>query len=413
MISRRPLSERVGRWVFWLMFAGMHIAFLPMHLTGLMGMPRRVFTYLDGSAYEPLNLLSTIGAAILAVGILLFLIDVARNFRWAPAEGNAGNVFGAGSLEWLPSALYSTRSIPLVTSREPLWDQPDLAKQVEEGRYFLPNSATGLRETIVTSPVLAEPEYVEIIPGPSPWPLISAVFTAFFFLALTVQAYGFATFSGVVMLIAVLRWLWETDRPIRQTSADIGANIQRPTYRIGPSSHGWWALTILFVVFGVIMFMAAFGFLYLYGVHPQFWIAPPDLTTLAPIVALNSAAIGLAYLAGRSLRASAEPRRRIWIWILMAAVPLVTACWLDARTWIDAGLIPSASGQGATVFAIIAQQGTVVALAVIMCAYLVMRATRGLLVGPRDATLDAVMRVVRFTAIQGALVATLTRVVQP
>jgi len=243
--------------------------------------------------------------------------------------------------------------------------------------------------------------------------LLSAVFTAFFFLALTVQAYGFATFSGTVMLIAVLRWLWETDRPIRQTSADIGANIQRPTYRIGPSSHGWWALSILFVVFGMIMFMAAFGFLYLYGVHPGFWIAPPDVVTLAPIVALNAASLGLAWLAGRSLRTSDRPQRRVWIWTLLAAAPLVAACWLDVITWVDAGLIPSASGQGATVFAMIAQQGSVVALAVVMCLYLVLRATRGLLVGPRDATLDAVMRVVRFTAIQGSLVAALTRLVAP
>ena len=384
-----------------------------MHLTGLMGMPRRVYTYLDGSAYAVLNLVSTIGSGILALGILLFLVDVARNFRWAPADGNAGNVFGAGSLEWLPSALYSTRSIPLVTSREPLWDQPGLAREVEEGRYFLPNSATGLRETIVTSPVMAEPQYVEIMPGPSPWPLVSAVFTAFFFLALTVKAYSFAAFSGVVMLIAVLRWLWETDRPIRQSSADIGANIQRATYRIGPSSHGWWALTILFVVFGMIMFMAAFGFLYLYGVHPSFWIAPPALVTLVPIGALYAAAIGLAYLAGRSLRSADRPRRRVWGWTLASAVPLVAACWMDAQTWLDAGLSPSASGQGATVFAIIAQQGSVVALAVVMCLYLVMRAARGLVVSPRDATLDAVMRVVRFAAVQGVIVAGLTRLVAP
>jgi len=163
----------------------------------------------------------------------------------------------------------------------------------------------------------------------------------------------------------------------------------------------------------MIMFMAAFGFLYLYGVQPGFWIAPPDAVTLAPIVALNATSFGLATLAGRSLRASDSPRRRVWIWTLLAAAPLVAACWLDALTWIDAGLIPSASGQGATVFAMIAQQGSVVALAVVMCFYLVMRATRGLLVGPRDATLDAVMRVVRFTAIQGSLVAALTRLVAP
>jgi cytochrome c oxidase subunit I+III len=67
MASRRPLSERVGKWVFWLMFAGIHITFLPMHLTGLMGMPRRVYTYLPGRSWEIPNLISTVGAFLFAL----------------------------------------------------------------------------------------------------------------------------------------------------------------------------------------------------------------------------------------------------------------------------------------------------------------------------------------------------------
>ncbi|MEA1073075.1 cbb3-type cytochrome c oxidase subunit I [Sphingomonas sp. LY160] len=413
MISRRALSERLGKWVFALMFGGMHIAFLPMHLSGMMGMPRRVFTYLPGSALDWLNMISTIGSAILALGVLLFLFDVARNFRWAPEDGNAGNVFNAGTLEWLPSGLYSTRSIPLVKGREPLWEQPELAKEVEDGRYFLPRSATGLRETIVTSPVMAEPQYVEIMPGPSPWPFTSAIFTAFFFLALTVQAYGFAAFSAIVMVFTTLRWVWETDRPIRQTSADIGANIQVPTYRTGPSSHGWWAITILFVVFGMIMFMAGFSFLYLYGVQPQFWIAPPRLGTLGPILLLYGGAAAFGWWSRQSLVRREAAGRRTWVLMIIAAGLLTAATWLDATGWLAAGLRPDLSGQGATVFAMIAQQGTVVGLVVIMALYLVARGTRGLILAPRDATVDAIVRVLWFAVIQGALVAALTRVVAP
>src|SRR3546814_1311831 len=85
---------------------------------------------------------------------------------------------------------------------------------VAEGRYFLPGSATGYRETIITSPLRAEPEYLQIMPGPSVWPLLASIFTAGFFLLLTVQAYGTAVVSGVLAVLSVLRWLWATDRPV-------------------------------------------------------------------------------------------------------------------------------------------------------------------------------------------------------
>src|SRR3546814_19566489 len=96
-----------------------------------------------------------------------------RNFRLT-ADNNAGNVYGGGTLVWLPTGLYSTRSIPIVKSREPLWDDPDLSRDVEQGRYFLPNSATGPRETIITSPPRAAPEYLQIMHSPTVWQLFAA-----------------------------------------------------------------------------------------------------------------------------------------------------------------------------------------------------------------------------------------------
>jgi cytochrome c oxidase subunit I+III len=118
-LSARPLSERMGKWVFWLMFIGMHITFLPMHLTGLMGMPRRVYTYLPGRGWEIAQ--SDLDRRRLShgVAVLIWVIDMVRNFRpFGPR--NAGGVYDGPGLEWLPSGLYSTRSIPVVTSLYPL-----------------------------------------------------------------------------------------------------------------------------------------------------------------------------------------------------------------------------------------------------------------------------------------------------
>ena len=122
MINSRRLSEKVGRWVFWLSFIGVHVCFLPMHLTGLMGMPRRVDTYLPHRFWEIPNLISTVGAFIMAAGALLFLIDAIRCYVAGRNDAdNAGNVFNGGTLEWLPTGNYSVRSIPVVRDMEPLW----------------------------------------------------------------------------------------------------------------------------------------------------------------------------------------------------------------------------------------------------------------------------------------------------
>ena len=79
----------------------------------------------------------------------------------------------------------------------------------------------------------------------------------------------FGQSADPVALLCALRWLWETDRPILQDTADIGAGIAVPIAITGPSSHGWWALNTLMVVMAMIMFMGLFSYLYLYGIHPE------------------------------------------------------------------------------------------------------------------------------------------------
>ncbi|ARU15987.1 cbb3-type cytochrome c oxidase subunit I [Croceicoccus marinus] len=411
MTSKNALSERLGRWIFWLMFTGLHITFLPMHLTGFMGMPRRVYTYLPGRGFDTLNLISTVGAFVLATGVLLFLIDLARRFRFTTDE-DAGNVYGGGTLEWLPTGMYSTRSIPLVRSRQPLWDDPDIGDDVAEGRYFLPNSATGLRETLITSPINAEPQYLQLMPGPSAWPFAAAVFTASFFLSLTVQGYLFASLSGVIAVFCTLRWLWETDRPIDQKTADIGAGITVPIAITGPSSHGWWALNTLMVVMGMIGLMAVFGYFYLFGIHPEVWIAPPPLWQTIAIMALLALAL-LAAWGSRKTLALHEPGsfagQRPWLLAAIASLLLAGALYWDVTGWQAAGLDPVATGHGAIVSALMALQGQTVVTALIMAGYLGYRSGRGLVLAPTNVTLDIVARFIGYVALQGLAFACVTR----
>ena len=80
-ITGRRLSERLGKYAFWLMFIGFNAAFLPMHLTGLRGMPRRIYTYGDDLGWNWLNLNTTVFSFVFAVGVLLVVYDFIRHFQ--------------------------------------------------------------------------------------------------------------------------------------------------------------------------------------------------------------------------------------------------------------------------------------------------------------------------------------------
>jgi cytochrome c oxidase subunit I+III len=395
--------------VFTLFFIGMQVTFLPMHLTGLMGMPRRVFTYLPGQDLEITNFISTVGAFILAAAILIFLVDLARNFRFTVAD-NAGNVYRGGTLEWLPTGLYSTRSIPIIRSRQPLWDQPDLADKVKDGRYFLPNAPTGRRETMITSPLRAEPQYIEIMPGPSPWPFFAAVFTAGFFLLMTVKAHSVAVFCGIVALLCVLRWLWETDRKVDPAEVDVGAGIMLPTYATGPSTHGWWAIMVLLTVVTMIWVMTLFAYAYVFGVHPEFWSVPPSWTSAAWVIGFYAIGAALVLFA-RWLLAKGTTLWTPPTLMLFAAPAILLGLFADYRSWRSVGFDPELSSQAAIVHAFLAQQAMLAVIVVLMVLYMAARASRGLITTPRNNSFDLVTIFTVYTALQGCATALVTRAV--
>ena len=105
-----------------------------MHITGLRGMPRRIFTYPEGLGFDGLNLVSSIGAFVLAAGFAVFVWDLVRPKGKQPYSER--NPWGAGTLEWLqemPAQPWGVRSVPEIDSRYPLWDQPNLLRDVDEG----------------------------------------------------------------------------------------------------------------------------------------------------------------------------------------------------------------------------------------------------------------------------------------
>jgi len=399
-VSKKALSERVGRWVFGLMFIGFNVTFFPMHITGLAGMPRRVYTYPEGLGWESLNMVSTVGAFMIAAAVLLFMIDFARRFRMA-SEENAGNIWNAGTLEWLPNGNYSNRSVPIVTSREPLWDQPNLAKDVEDGHYYLPGAPTGARETIVTSPIDAKPQFLLQMPYYAWSPFIAAVFTAAFFLLLTVKLVVLSAVCGVIAVCAVVRWLWDLDPGASHPPVDIGGGIRLPVYATGPVSQSWWAMVILILVAGSIYACATFSYLYLWTVSPEIWPAADQMPALrhaliaAVLLASSSAAV---VHASRALKRNALVRTGL---ALAAAIVLAAIAFVqDGRGLSLSGLSPTESAYGAVVYLLYSLEGFYVTVVIAMAAYTIARALAGRLNAVRRVTFDNMMLFWHYTVAQ-------------
>ena len=399
MVSRNMLSERIGRAVFWLMFVGFNVAFFPMHLTGLMGMPRRVWTYPHAIGWDNLNLVSTIGAFVLAAGVLLFVIDLAIRFR--PSAVTTGNPWAAGTLEWLPTDVYSTRSIPYVASREPLWDQPGLARDVEAGAYYLPNAPTGRRETIVTSPIYAEPEYIILMPGPGWAHFFAAVFTAAFFLLLTVKAVTPALACGLAAIGACFVWVWELDPGPGKGAVAIGGGLKAPTYVTGPSSHSWWAMVVLMLVAASLYLAYAFSYLYLWTVSPQNWPIGRAITSLHWPVAASALAILAALsfaLAGRLL-----PRaRRVGVWtmllVFVGSASLVGSVGVDVAGHWFAGLRATDNAYGAMVYMAAILNGQLALAVSVMGVFVLARLIVGKLDAGRRVSFDNTALLAYYTA---------------
>jgi cytochrome c oxidase subunit I len=214
-VTGRRLSELAGRWNFWLFFIGFNVAFFPMHILGLEGMPRRVYTYPASAGWEGLNQLATLGAVTIAVSVLVFIVNVWRNRRRGePAPANPWNASG---LEWAapsPPPPYNFERIPVVRSRDPLWE-PDFPAAEIVG---LPDL---VRSTLVTRLHDAEPDHVAVLPDPSIWPFLAALATTGMFVASVFTPWGL-TWGAIPLTVTLIGWFWpKADEARRMREVEI------------------------------------------------------------------------------------------------------------------------------------------------------------------------------------------------
>jgi heme/copper-type cytochrome/quinol oxidase subunit 1 len=195
----RMLDDRLGLWSFWIKVVGFNLAFFPMHIVGLLGMPRRVYTYPGGIGWDLPNLLETIGAYLFAIGLVLMLWNVVKSRLWgthAPPDP-----WSAASLEWLaasPPEHFNFAHIPIVGSREPLWDGA-----VTDGPAF-----DDARLTPRTSTLDGRLEKPIEMPEENAWVLVLSLSLLLLFAGLLARLEALTIAGGIVSLVAMARWMW-------------------------------------------------------------------------------------------------------------------------------------------------------------------------------------------------------------
>ena len=408
----RARVPRLGEAAFWLILVGFNITFFMMHLTGLLGMPRRIYAYTEEMGWTWLNLLSSVGSFIMAFGFALFAIDVLLQIFLA--RRSRRNPWEAGTLEWampIPATAYNIASLPQVEGREPLRDDPDLALKLARGEGYLAEIRHGWRETMAVESTSGAVDHVVILPGNSRLPLITAVMTGGFFLSLLFGYYWLALLPLAGVSALAWRWLWVLGALSDVGLVPIGCGQTAPIHREVRGSPGWWGSSLLLVADGTLFTSLLFGYAFLWVIAPN-WPPPAQIDggVLSGLIAALAALGGtiLAYRAHANVMIGAlAAAKRVTLLasgaqviviaalvaIGVAALPLPTSHAYAAASWalivyaavhafialfgaaflharIGASYVSIARSQEATIAQMFAAYGGAVTVIMLLCLFL-------------------------------------------
>ncbi len=306
LISGRNPNPRLGHLAFWLIFIGFHVTFFIMHFTGLMGMPRRVYTYHPAFGWDLFNLISSIGGFVMSAGFALFFIDII--LQTLHGRRARRNPWGAGTLEWgmsLPPKLYNFASLPEVSGRDPLWDRPELAAEMAGGHHYLGIPRNNWQETLGVDAVTGRPDQIIILPGPSWYPFLGAAALLVFFFSFLVQLYPLAIAGAAAATVIFMLWGWANGLKVDQSALPAGHGKHLLPHPAVSDPPGWWGTCITFVADGTLFACLLFGYFFLWAVAPG-WPPPSfiDPDPLIPAIAVTALIAG-AFTAHRAVHANA------------------------------------------------------------------------------------------------------------
>lgn len=379
-VSGRLPSDRMGRWGFWLFFGGFNGTFLLMHLTGLLGMPRRVYTYEAGLGWDWLNLLSSVAGFIMAIGVALIIVDLAMHFRFG--RRSPANPWRADTLEWataMPVSAYNFVSLPPIRDRNPLWQNPELPEAIAQGEFRLADIDHGRRDILGTDAVTGKVREVITLPSNSWLPLLTALSLGVICVSLLVRAYEVAVMGVFATLVVALRWSWVNGAHPAMAPAGTPPDPELPFHSRTTDGPGRWGMIITMMANGTFFVSLIFGWLYLWAVAPE-WEAPAQ--SPLPLGALVAAGVVLLLAAAAFRRGSGRLAAGQGDGVgpaLAAATGLgLVPCGLLIWIALGSGLTPTVLAHDSVLAVLLCYLIFHTALAVILTALQCVRLRRGL-----------------------------------
>jgi cytochrome c oxidase subunit I+III len=387
-MTGRLMDERLGTWNFWTMFVGANLVFFPMHIVGLLGMPRRIYSYPAGLGWDAYNLVETVGAFIFAIGVLILAANVWISRRSGRIAG--ANPWDAGTLEWSvpsPPPPYNFAVIPTVGSRHPLWED-----RLSEGsaRSILssgPLLANG-RETFATTPLDAQPSAVLQMPEDTWLPLGLAVAIGAVAYGLLFALWWLAALGLVATAACAIAWLWPkrlvTDEPSVET--EFG---ELPVGGQGKHSIGWWGMVCVVVTEAAFFGYLLFSYYYLGSVSVNAWPDPVPRFGLPLVNTLILLASSVAVLlATRAIKRDNNTRLNWWLGVAIVLGVLFLA--LQAVEYGREKLSITHDAYGSLFYTITGFHGAHVFVGLIMLVVVLIRALRGHFVRDRHEAVSNV-----------------------
>ncbi|MGO1541643.1 MAG: cytochrome c oxidase subunit I [Luteimonas sp.] len=350
LATGRMPSESLSRTAFWMVFIGFNLTFLPMHLTGLLGMPRRVYTYPEELSVQWLNLLSTAAGFVLAVGMVAIALDVFISLR--AGKRTARNPWNAGTLEWavpFPVPQFNFASVPRIQDRYPLWDRPETDDATDRTDGLLGNPRDGRRELLGTGILSAAPEQVVRVSTSTWLPVLAALALSALLACFIAKWYLGAALMVLPLLALFATWAWTTGHRHAPVRLEAEPGLVLPTQYACRNAPGWWALVVSLLIDGALFASLVFAYFYLW-LGTAAW--PPEASTLGepglPLASMGLllACVVAAQWAWRSLDAGPKGRGTaeetpdagggttgaggFWAWLVSAVLGagFITTHWL-------------------------------------------------------------------------------------
>jgi cytochrome c oxidase subunit I+III len=323
LLTGRTAMHQLSVPAFWLVFVGFNLTFFMMHLTGLRGMPRRIYTYSGEEGWNWLNLLSSVGGFIMTIGFALVVIDLLAQLRYGRRARR--DPWSAQTLEWamsIPPAPYNFASIPHVGNGPDRTASDGLALSLARGEGYLGFARNGWQETLGVHMTSGVAEQLIVLSRPTYLPLYTALATAVAVLAMLFQFYlaslaAALVVAGLFVLAGQSAGLNRDYGPL-----PVGRGVSVPPHTEVAGAPPWWALIFALVADGTLFTSLVFGTLYLWISAPN-W---PPVQTFAPDLRLAFAAIAGLVVAAAAARGSMRSLAVVGMtrgWIGLAALALV------------------------------------------------------------------------------------------